>query len=63
MTKEFLRRHSVVFNERYIAEHPAAVETLRDLGTMTTPVTVIGVETVIGFEEARLRQLLNLGNA
>lgn len=30
------------------------------MGTMTTPVTVVGDEVVVGFDRARLRQVLGL---
>lgn len=30
------------------------------MGLMTTPVTVIGDRTVVGFDEAKLRSLLGL---
>lgn len=48
------------FDERNIAEDPAAVDKLREIGSMTTPVTLIGDEPVIGFDEARLRKLLGI---
>lgn len=60
MTKEFLRNYNVEFDERNIAEDPSAVEKLREIGSMTTPVTLIGDEPVIGFDEARLRELLGI---
>lgn len=60
MTKEFLRKHNVEFDERNIAEDPSAVDKLREIGAMTTPVSLIGDEPVIGFDEGRLRELLGI---
>jgi len=43
-----------------VSQDPAALEELAKLGLMTTPVTVIDGQTVVGFNEGRLRQLLAL---
>ena len=48
----------VPFIERDIAKDPAAMEELVALGVMTTPVTLIDREVVIGFDQARLEELL-----
>jgi glutaredoxin len=47
-----------VYAERDITKDPAAIEELRRLGVMTTPVIVIDGQVVIGFDERRLDDLL-----
>lgn len=38
----------------------SAMGELEALGTLSTPVTVIGDEVVVGFNEARLREILGI---
>lgn len=57
-TKEFLSRLGVTFTERDITRDHSALEELQRLGVMTTPVTVAGDETVIGYDEPRLTKLV-----
>ncbi|MGQ9458889.1 MAG: glutaredoxin family protein [Anaerolineae bacterium] len=56
--KEFLSQKGVLFKERDVAQDPQALSELEALGVMTTPVTVIGEEVIVGFDRARLEQLL-----
>ncbi|MGC8839115.1 MAG: glutaredoxin family protein [Anaerolineae bacterium] len=56
--KEFLSQKGVPFTERDIVQDPQALADLEALGVMTTPVTVVGGEVVVGFDRARLEQLL-----
>lgn len=42
-----------------MAEDESALSELEKLGVMTTPVTVIDGEVVIGFDQARLEALLS----
>ncbi len=60
--KEFLSRNKIEFVERNIAADEAALNELEKLGYMTTPVTVIDGEVVIGFDAPKLRSLLQLGS-
>jgi len=55
-TKEFLSRFGVQFEDRNIAADPGALEELRKLGVMTTPVTKIGDAVIVGFDEEKLRR-------
>ncbi len=48
------------FTERNIAEDEAASDELERIGTMTTPVTVVGDETIVGFDRAALSRALGL---
>ncbi len=48
--------------DRNIAADEAALNDLEKLGYMTTPVTVIDGEVVVGFDAPKLRSLLQLGS-
>ena len=56
--KEFLSQSGVEFTDRDITEDEEALTELGELGYMTTPVTVIDGEVVIGFDLAKLKSLL-----
>ena len=59
--KEFLSQNRIEFVDRNIAADEAALNDLEKLGYMTTPVTVIDGEVVVGFDAPKLRSLLQLG--
>ena len=48
--KEFLSQNKIEFIERDVATDETALDELQKLGYMTTPVTVVGGELVIGFD-------------
>ena len=56
--KEFLSQSGVEFTDRDITEDEEALTELGEFGYMTTPVTVIDGEVVIGFDLAKLESLL-----
>lgn len=56
--KEFLSQNKIDFADRNVAAEPAALSELERLGYMTTPVTVIDGEVVVGFDLPRLQTLL-----
>ncbi len=56
--KEFLSQRGVPFTERDVSQDEDALAELEALGVMTTPVTVIDGEMVIGFDRRKLEQLL-----
>jgi glutaredoxin len=56
--KEFLSQKGVEFTERDVAQDEDALADLETLGIMTTPVTVIDGEIVVGFDRPRLERLL-----
>lgn len=58
--KEFLSQNKIVFTERNIATDETALSELEKLGYMTTPVTLIDGEVVVGFDVSKLRTLLQL---
>jgi glutaredoxin len=59
-TQEFLAAKGVTFKNRDITADPKALEELQQLGYMTTPVTIIDGEVVIGFDQRKLERLLGL---
>ncbi len=61
-TEEFLREKGVDFTIRNIADDDEeAIAELKRMGTMTTPVTVIGgTDIVVGFDRKKLEQSLGL---
>jgi glutaredoxin len=60
--KEFLSQNQIEFTDRNIASDEIALQELEKLGYMTTPVTVIDGEVVVGFDLPKLRGLLQLGS-
>ncbi len=56
--KEFLSQKGVPFITRDIAQDETAFAELEKLGIMSTPVTVIGDQIVVGFDRAKLEQYL-----
>ena len=57
--KEYLSQKQVSFSDRDITEDPAAISELQKLGFMTTPVTVIGDQVIVGFDVPKLEEALN----
>ena len=58
MAKEFLSQRNIPFVERDIMNDQSAMDELLEIGVMTTPVTVIDGEIVVGFDRARFEKLL-----
>ena len=58
--KEFLSENNIEFTDRNIAADEAALKELEKVGYMTTPVTVIDGDVVVGFDISKLRNLLQL---
>jgi len=56
--KEFLSRQDIPFTERDVSQDEQALAELEALGVMTTPVTVINGEIVIGFDRPKLEKVL-----
>ncbi len=56
--KEFLSQKKIDFIDRNIAADETALTELEKLGYMTTPVTLINGEAVVGFDRAKLEKLL-----
>ena len=60
--KEFLSQNKIEFTDRNLAADETALKELEKLGYLTTPVTVIDGEVIVGFDLARLRTLLQLSS-
>ena len=58
--KEFLRKQNVAFTDRDITSDDSAFAELEKLGVMTTPVTVVDGQTIVGYDVNRLKTLLAL---
>jgi glutaredoxin 3 len=56
--KEFLSQNKIEFVDRNIAADGAGLNELEKLGYMTTPVTVIDGQVVVGFNRDKLQRLL-----
>jgi glutaredoxin len=60
-TEEFLRAKGVEYITKNVAEDEEAFAELERMGTMATPVTVIGgEEMIVGFDRKKLKRLLEL---
>jgi thioredoxin reductase (NADPH) len=59
-TKEFLSQHGITFEERDVSSDEAALEELQRRSLMTTPVTLIDGKVVVGFDQAKLAELLGI---
>ena len=61
MTKNFLREHGIEFEDINVQEnYEAAREMIRISGQTGVPVTEIDGEVIIGFNEKRLREELDI---
>ena len=56
--KEFLSQNKIEYTERNIVADETALTELEKLGYMTTPLTVIDGEVVVGFDRGKLENLL-----
>jgi glutaredoxin len=56
--KEFLSQKGVAYLDRDISKDEKALAELSQLGYMTTPVTKINGDVVVGFDARRLETLL-----
>ena len=56
--KEFLSQNKIEFVDRNIAADESALAELEKMGYMTTPVTVVDGEIIVGFDRAKLESLL-----
>ena len=56
--KEYLKEQGVAFSERNVLEDEQAMADFRKLGFRGTPVTLVGEESVVGFDKQRLEELL-----
>ena len=59
MVKAHLKRKDFKYVERNISEDPEALTELENLGWRTTPVTLIGDSTVLGYKPRELDSALS----
>jgi glutaredoxin-like protein NrdH len=60
LTREFLSKNGIQFEDRNITADPGALDELRKLHLMTTPVTKVGEVVIVGFDEENLRKELGI---
>lgn len=59
MAKDFFNEHSIPFTDHNVAENAEArMEMLEKSGQMGVPVIIIGDNMVVGFDESRIKTLL-----
>jgi SAM-dependent methyltransferase len=58
--KEFLHAQNVTFTDRDVTSDDSAIAELGGLGVMTTPVTVVDGQIVVGYDVNRLKALLSV---
>jgi glutaredoxin 3 len=54
--KEYLSQKGIKFQERDIAQDPTALEDLKKLGYMTTPMIVVDGSVIVGFDPEKIDQ-------
>jgi hypothetical protein len=60
MEMEYLSQRDIPFTERNISTDLEALRELINLGSQSTPTTLVDEQVVIGFDRSRLNQLLGL---
>jgi glutaredoxin len=57
--KEHLSQKQIQFDDRDITKDSSAILELQQLGSMTTPVAVVGDKVILGFDVPKLHEALN----
>ena len=57
--KEYLSQKQVSFSDRDITKDSSAISELQKLGFMTTPVTLVGDQVIVGFDVPKLEEALS----
>ncbi len=57
---EFLSQKGVQFVEKNVRADKAAMKELMDQGFQSTPVTIIDGQSVVGFDQLKIMELLGL---
>jgi hypothetical protein len=60
LTKEFVSQHGIAFEEREVGKDEATLDEPQGRNLMTTPLTLIDDEVVVGFDKAKLAKLLGI---
>lgn len=56
--KEYLSQKKIEFQDKDITRDPAALQELKNLGYMTTPVMQINGRTIVGFDQQKIDAVL-----
>ncbi len=56
--KAWLSQRNVLFTDKNVREDPVALDELKRMGFNSVPVTVIGEERIVGFDQERLGKAL-----
>ena len=57
-TKEYLSQKQIQFEDRDITKDPSVLLELKNLGFMTTPVTVVDDKVIVGFDVPKMDKAL-----
>ena len=52
--KEYLSQKKITFQDRNITHDPAALDDLKRLGYLTTPIIQIDGSVIVGFDQAKI---------
>lgn len=58
MAKDYFNEINVTYTEKNVSEDPAARKELMKMGYMSVPVIKIEEEIVVGFDKAKIEELL-----
>ena len=57
---EFLSQKGVEFVEKNVRADKAALKELIDMGYQSTPVTIVDGEAVVGFDQIKIMELIDI---
>ena len=57
--KEFLSQKGIAYTEKDVIADQAALTELEEIGVLTTPVTVIDGQIIVGFDRKKLEEALS----
>lgn len=61
MAKNFFKKHNVAYTEKNVAaDQEAAQEMIKKSGQMGVPVIEIGEEIIVGFDEQKIKKILEI---
>ena len=52
--KEYLSHNNIRFEDKDITKNATALEELKKLGYMTTPILLVGTSVIVGFDVAKI---------
>jgi len=58
LVKEYLSQKQIQFEDRDITKDPSVLLELKNLGFMTTPVTVVDDKVIVGFDVPKMDKAL-----